>query len=1121
MTDTMTHGELVIALLLIGQYRIDPIAVRATERPAAEAAAALAAGEPQRAGRRLGGSAGDPGGDPAGDTEAAVLGYAAAVLDQQWTPRGAGSALAGDALEALVAAGRRLTADDRESPLGVLATTVLPELLVASAMSADERRSGLAGLAGLTRRRLAAVVADWPPLGPAARSYAMLALADLSYRDGEHDLAAGLLGEARLLAGGDAAAQAQLALTRGDWFTGPQGYPDTLGLAFGPAAVTGEPAPSDDQVGRAGECYDAAELLWSAIGSRSGVAAVAMRRAHLARRGGLDDTRDEELARARRLATESGDGGLAALVEVHRLADAVARGERVEPEAIDGVRRWSQQDGSRSYARGLVDLLAVRSRRWRDEGEFTPARQTWALARRLAGPGGYRHDGASVSIDLASLYGGAGYRRARFVLADLELGEALTSDRTRSAVEWARLGVRGVELSSEAHAQADPDLLAAAARRIQAVTELPMTFDADESELVLAVHQQLTDTLLGVPGSAAWYEAQRLRDAGAEAAALTAFGEALDKSGHDLLLQCAVLASVPVPSRALELARLLEPSLPPLLAARLYLRLSEPEEAGRLIEPVDPDVQPPWTYPALLAALHRLLHRPADQARHAGHAVQLFEQRQNTLARDVLRSAATDDWTVAEAYRDLVTGLLADGQPIEALAAADRARGLSAVLLADLAGLPQAARQAVRDWLAANSRWAAAFEAETGDRASLDEAESGLDQAETRVREVAPALLAKRVDVPVDLGRSIDGLPPGTVLLAYHHFRGEVTAWALTGDGTVETDGPVEARDLTGAVGQWQRALSRGSTDTEAAERLAEVLLGPFRGLLERHRRVVVVPHRELSLVPFHALPWAGGVLGDHHDVSVLPAVALLDRPGAGRRVDFARGVVLLGDPETRPGPARLPGTRCEVLGACRHLDQADVLLGAKATLAGLRPLAAGRGAVHLAAHAVVRPGRPHRSHVLLAGGDRLEVADLLGSGMSGDLLVLSACQTGEGTPTLAGDVSGLARAALIAGFAHLVVTLWPIQDQVAAVVMERFYAHLAGSGDVSRALAEAQREVARLSAEQLLEAYAALPGAEPDRSAPMRDMDALDHSAPDPMSGWAAFTHVGAPALRPSPKER
>ncbi|WP_306215945.1 CHAT domain-containing protein [Actinoplanes sp. RD1] len=1106
--NTMAQAEMVTALLLTGQHRIDPVGARVAKRPATEVAAALAAGEPQRAQRRLR--------NLPDDGDGAALGYAAVVLDRQWTPRGAGSALAGDAAEALVVAGRRLTGATRETPLGVLATAVVPELLVAHAMSEDERRSGLAVLARHTRERLAAIEREWPPLGPATRSYMMVTRADLAFRDGDAEAAAALLGETRSCSGGDAAAQAHVALTRGDWFADPSGHPDTLGLAFGAAAAAARPPITQRAAGRAAECYDEAELLWSAIGSRSGIATVAMRRAHLARMRDRAPIRDDELTRARQLAGESGDGGLAALIEVHRLIDEVATAGHVEPDQIDPVRRWSERDGSRSYRRGLVHLLAVRARRWRDDGDFTRARATLSLAERLAGRDGYRHDGASVSIDLASVYGGAGYRRARFAFADIELSEALATGRTLSAVEWVRLAVRASELTAEANAQADPDLVTTAAQRIREVLAAPVRFDDDEAAMVVAVHHELTGQLRSAPATAAWYDAQRLRDAGEEDAALAAFGAAIDRSGHDPQLLCAVLASVPLRAAAVELAQRLETQLTPLPATLLYVRLEEPEAAERLIGRVDP-VPPPWTRPALLAGLRRLQRRHAEQARHAAQAVDLFEQRQNGLTRDLLRSAATDDWTVAEAYRDLVTGLLGDGRAIEALAAADRARGLPAALLTDLATLPAGSRRVVGDWLAANSRWAAAFEGPDGRRRPvLDVAEAELDAAEERVRRTVPALLTRRVERPGDLGRTVRRLPAGTVLLAYHHFRGELVAWAVTGDGAVHTHGPAAAEGLVGSIASWHRALRRGQTDPHAAQQLADLLLGPFRTVLEDHRRIIVVPHRDLLLVPFPALPWGDGVLGDRHDVSCLPAVSLLDRHGAGRAVDLGRGVVLVGDPDTRSGLPPLPGTRCEVLGVRRHLPDAEVLLGSRATLAGLRPLAAGRGVVHLASHAVVRPGLPNLSNVVLSGDDRLTVADLLGSSITGDLLVLSACQTGQGTSTLAGDMSGLVRAALVAGFAHLVATLWPVQDQIAAVLMERFYAHLVRCRDVSQALAGAQREVRAMGPDDLMDAYASLPGAEPRRVAPMRDASVEGLYAPDAVHGWAAFTHIGVGGAAP-----
>ncbi|GAA1594339.1 CHAT domain-containing protein [Actinoplanes couchii] len=1231
---------MIAELILIGQHRLDPEAARVASGPGVEAAAALAGGEPQRAMRCL----------PDGD-DGALLGYLATVIDYQWTPRGTGSALAGDAAGALVTAGGRLTATARATPLGVLATRILPELLVAQAVSDDEQRSGITALTGQAVRRLASLdfslsSASTPgfpsslgsasapgfpsaPGSPSAASspsasasaFALLVMADLAHRAGDSAGAAALVDRALDGCGDDGAVRAHAAVIRGDWATGPGTHPESLGLSFRPFSVTVTPFTLHTTAIAA---YDEAEALWTSIGSRAGVASVALRRAHVLRLRDDAEARDEELSRALRLAGDAGNGALVALARVHQLVDTIATHRHAPAEGIDPVRLWAERDGSRSYRRGLVHLLVVRARRWRDDGDFTRARAVLTLAQRLAGTDGYRHDGASVSIDLAALYGGAGYRRAAFVLADRELAGCTSADhdpvlftstgrdpaagRPVAAVEWVRLAVRAHELVAEAHDQADPDLLTLAGHRIQGLLALPVRRgdDADDRSVV-QVRQMLSAQLENLPGAAAWYTAQRLRDAGDEEAALTAFGEARDRTRGDVLLHCAVLASVPLRAEAGELAQALAPHLPPLLAARFFLRLADLDEAerhpGGALRSLHEGVRPPggaspfleeaaryldrvtvtpepWTLPAMWASLRRLQHRPADQARHAAEAVALFEERQNGLSRDLLRGAATDDWTVAEAYRDLATGLTG----IAALTAADRARGLPALLLADLAALPEHARSTARDWLAANSRWAAVFErrasafesrastfesrfgtVESGDdRAGadrLDAAERALDEAEERVRRVAPELLARRVAAPADLTASIGRLPAGTVLLAYHLFREEITGWAVTAAGTAATLGPVPVRGLVGVINGWQRELRYGRTDPRAAERLAAVLLGPFREVIGRHHRIIVVPHRELSLVPFHALPELTG-----HDVGYLPAVSLLDRLAGRPPLDLTRGAVLLGDPASSAGLPPLPGTRCEVQAIRRHfpgtdarrtlpgvedsrafpgrdvrrtspgaedgrafpgaeesrafpgaevrraVPGADVLLGSDATLAALRVASPGRSVVHLATHAIVEPGRPNLSSVLLAGDDRLTVAGLLGGDVTGDLLVLSACQTGQGTPTRAGDMSGLVRAALIAGFADVVVTLWPIHDQIAAVTMDRFHTHLAAAPDVSHALAEARRDVRALSSMDLIEAYGRLPGAGPDALAPMRDASAAGACPPDLLHGWAAFAHIGVP---------
>lgn len=74
------------------------------------------------------------------------------------------------------------------------------------------------------------------------------------------------------------------------------------------------------------------------------------------------------------------------------------------------------------------------------------------------------------------------------------------------------------------------------------------------------------------------------------------------------------------------------------------------------------------------------------------------------------------------------------------------------------------------------------------------------------------------------------------------------------------------------------------------------------------------------------------------------------------------------------------------------------------------------------------------------------------------DLVVLSACQSGEG-PMIAGEgLVGLAHAFLTAGAARVVVSDWPVQDQATAELMGRFYDGLLSRRlRPSRALQEAQ----------------------------------------------------------------
>jgi CHAT domain-containing protein len=118
--------------------------------------------------------------------------------------------------------------------------------------------------------------------------------------------------------------------------------------------------------------------------------------------------------------------------------------------------------------------------------------------------------------------------------------------------------------------------------------------------------------------------------------------------------------------------------------------------------------------------------------------------------------------------------------------------------------------------------------------------------------------------------------------------------------------------------------------------------------------------------------------------------------------------------------------------------------------------------------------GQLSRSALLLAGFNTwlagAPTAGAVGTGMltagefalldlaGTELVVLSACETGVGAVDAAdGSLLGLRTAALAAGAASCVSTLWNVEDDAATAAMSAFYRQLGEGDDPARALRTAQ----------------------------------------------------------------
>ncbi|HWE22926.1 MAG TPA: CHAT domain-containing protein, partial [Myxococcales bacterium] len=312
-------------------------------------------------------------------------------------------------------------------------------------------------------------------------------------------------------------------------------------------------------------------------------------------------------------------------------------------------------------------------------------------------------------------------------------------------------------------------------------------------------------------------------------------------------------------------------------------------------------------------------------------------------------------------------------------------------------------------------------------------------------------------------------LAPHEAFIEYLVSDSGSLAFLVTSDTFVVRDLSVRHQELARLVEFARGTVGRpGSTVTDSLWRgplatLYQKLVAPLEetGLLAGKTRLVLAPHAELHYLPFAALiDTARHFLVERYEVTTTPSasvwLALGDRVSA-----HGNGILALA-----PRPDALPASRREVAAIAR-LDGAQVLTGANATEAALRRGAPTRRVIHLATSGVLNRRNPLFSYVQLAAeGDddgRLEVHEVFGLDLAADLVVLSACETGVGSGTLADvpagdDWVGLTRAFLQAGAAEVVATLWPVDDWATAGLMEQFYRDYAASTDPARALALAQR---------------------------------------------------------------
>lgn len=459
-------------------------------------------------------------------------------------------------------------------------------------------------------------------------------------------------------------------------------------------------------------------------------------------------------------------------------------------------------------------------------------------------------------------------------------------------------------------------------------------------------------------------------------------------------------------------------------------------------------------------------------ARSFDAAIALFEEQRAALPGDDLRTAFLGDHL--RPYQERLRAAVESGDGAAVLWQLDRfrARSLELACSGGRQNGADASSQALRerlDWLYRRVR---SLENEGGDASALDDevrgAEEALLESSRRARLGSPAgdLLGMGADAGFTVAALQAALRPGDALVAYGVVGDELFACVAT-DAEVTLVRQVaawsEVRTAIRSMRFQIETLGHGSAPVQrhldmlvarAGQRLAslhEHAWAPLAGRLGEIRRVAIVPHGTLGLVPFAALHDGIGALGERHELCLVPSARLALR-GLRRGSGAARHVVAFA------AAARLPHTAREATEVAARFESGTAFIGADATLAALRASAPSADVLHLACHARFRSDSPRFSALHL--DDEVLTADEVERlGLGPCTVVMSACDTALAADDAGDERIGLVRAFFVAGAARVVASLWPVDDGVTAGFMSSFHGALAAGENPAAALARAQRD--------------------------------------------------------------
>jgi CHAT domain-containing protein len=306
------------------------------------------------------------------------------------------------------------------------------------------------------------------------------------------------------------------------------------------------------------------------------------------------------------------------------------------------------------------------------------------------------------------------------------------------------------------------------------------------------------------------------------------------------------------------------------------------------------------------------------------------------------------------------------------------------------------------------------------------------------------------------------------------------TAFILTTqNGSLSIKGGVGEKALNQLTGELRHAIAARKPEyLQSAAKLYETLIGPVRPLLQEAKieQLMLYLIDGLRYVPVAALYDATEkkYLIEQYTLSIYTA-AVRDKLKESAKSQWL--AVAFGMSKAKPPYEALPSVIQELLRVVREETEGEsgILPGnryldekfTRKQLLTVLDEQTPHSVMHIATHFKFVPGNQEQSVLLLGDGDEMSLRELntdQGIRLANyDLVTLSACDTAVSSTAKGEEVEGLAVILQKRGAKSVLATLWKVQDEGTARLMEQFYRERGEQRQTSKAEALRRAQVAFL----------------------------------------------------------